>query len=153
MKLWRIPSNRSCPVAKGVFIKAIGGLKPADEDAEAIIAAWKLGEARMIEITRPRNLGSHRLLWAIIGLVWQNVEGYPSREALMDVVKIGCGHVEPLTLPDGSVWMRPKSISFAAQDEDGFKQFLDRALTFITTRLLPGLDRQDLLNEVDQILR
>lgn len=140
-------------MAKGVFVKTIGGLRAADDDAEEILSKWRLGDARMVDVTKPRNLKAHRYYWAMVGIVYRNQETYPSREALSDVIKLGAGHVETLIMPDGTAWLRPKSISFTAQDDPEFLAFLDRAKTFIITRLLPGLDLQALTDEIDYLVR
>jgi hypothetical protein len=49
-------------------------------------------------------------------------------------------------------YVSPKSISFATMDQTSFSQFYDRALEVITTKILPGVDKQDLTDRVKKIM-
>lgn len=131
------------------FFKLGRNLVAADEEAEDAIARIAHGEALLIDIRRPRNLKFHRKYWALIATVFDNQERYPTREHLHVAVKLAAGWFDSMVLEDGRLVYVPRSISFAAMDEDEFTKFYSEAVGAII-RLLPQFNAEFLLEAVSE---
>jgi hypothetical protein len=60
---------------------------------------------------------------------------------------VSCGVVEPVITIEGEIIMYPSSTAFDAMKEEEFKAYFDAAMELITTRIIPGMDLEDLLRE------
>lgn len=132
--------------------RTIGGLKPDNALGEEIIAKIPMGSVVSAEIRRPRHLRHHRKLFALLQAIFPHQDTYPTFKAFRAAVLCAVGHCEAVPLPDGRTVLVPESISFAKLDQSGFEQLYDRALDLILTRILPGIDRDDVEREVSTIL-
>ena len=61
------------------------------------------------------------------------------------------GYYEVFRLNGKEVY-QTKSISFAKMDQTEFEQFYDRAVTIIINKYLCGVNRQQLLQEVEEFI-
>jgi hypothetical protein len=104
----------------------LGVLRPLNGIAEQYIRDLPSDQIVSVQVKMPRNVGRHNYYWALIGETSKHTEY--TNEQLHDLVKVMCGHCEPLTAPNGYVWWRPKSISFAKMSEPEFVNFLDRVI-------------------------
>lgn len=138
-------------MAKGVFKKDLRALRPADPQAEEIMRNLKMGAEVMVEVRQSRNLGMHKLYWALVNLVAENMDGDFKPEVVSDVIKVRAGHVTVVRTAKGEVFI-PKSISFAKCDQAEFKAFFDRAIQVVTSDILPGLDSETLRREVYEMI-
>lgn len=127
--------------------KSLGGLKAADEVAASVLAGIKENDLVAVEIKRRRNLKMHRLFWALMQKIYENQETYSSPEEVAAAFKVAAGHCDFVQTPRGLVGV-PKSISFAKMDQAEFRAFFDKALDYLTTVVIPGLNRDDLEREV-----
>jgi hypothetical protein len=137
---------------KMTFIKHLGSLRPADPNAEAFLAHTRVGQYVLVEAHRPRNPDHHRKFFAMLNIVLQNQEHYQSIDDLLDVCKLRTGHVKTIATKIGEVQI-PKSISFASMDQTEFEAFYTRAVDWVCTEVVPGLERRDLDEEVANQLR
>lgn len=129
--------------------KTLGGsLQPIDDQGRAVIAKLGRGEVVAMTMRRPRNVGHHRKLFALLSLIHENQSRYPTVEDLLDAIKIYIGHCTTITLRDGRTGYVPKSISFAQMDQAGFETFWDRIVTVVCEQIIPGLQRADLEREL-----
>lgn len=107
----------------------------------------------MVEARRARNPKFHRKLFALLNLVVQNTDRYPSVDVLLFGLKIAVGHCDILIGTDGtSKFFMPKSISFESMDQIAFDAFYDRAIDVICRCILPGTDSDALRAEVEQMI-
>ena len=138
---------------KATFCRELNALRPVGEEAEAGLSKIPAGDVVMVEIKRPRNMGHHRKWHALLDLVFDNQERYPNKEALSAAIKCGVGHcdVYPMANGEGMV-MVPKSTAFTAMEQGDFEAFYDRAVNLIISKIIPGLTRESLLDEVEAIL-
>ncbi len=134
-----------------VFRKDLGCLRPVNSQADDVLAKIKLGDVAAVEVRKPRNLGHHRLYWALCTLVADNMDGDYSAEIVSDVLKIRAGHVTAVKTAKGEIFL-PKSISFSALDQIAFNDFFDRVLRVVVSDILPGLDSEILRAEVQSIV-
>ncbi|KKM19360.1 hypothetical protein LCGC14_1656420 [marine sediment metagenome] len=130
------------------FRKRLGTLIPTDEESEAALARIPVGSIVMVKIRRPRNVLHHRKLFALLNLVVNNQEHYETTEHLLAAIKVATGHCHTYPMKNGNVTYIPKSISFASMDQTAFDKFWDGAVKFICSKVIPGVDRADLENEI-----
>lgn len=134
--------------------KHLGSLRPADQAGEDALRKVGQGELVSIEIKRPRNIKHHRMYWALVTLVWENMDGdrYPTAEDLHAAIKIAAGLRTRIELPDGSVGFIPGSIAFHKMDQAAFGEFYDRVCDLIAKHFLPGVTKADLKREVESLV-
>lgn len=140
-------------MAKGYFAKHIGSLRPADENAEAIMRTIAMGECVEVAVQRKRNPRHHRKLFALLGIVVDNTDGrWPNASTLLEDLKMAIGLFEKRVSIGGRVYHVPKSISFASMDQAEFSLAYDQMVDVIVTRIIPGLNRDELEREVMEII-
>lgn len=137
-------------MARFLVSKHLNSLRPVDEGGEDALRKIGQGELVMVEVKRPRNLKHHRLYWALVSLVWQNMDGdrYPTAEDLHSAIKIAAGLRTMIQLPDGTVGFIPGSIAFHKMSQDDFAAFYDRVCDLVAKHFLPGVTVLELKNEV-----
>ena len=128
--------------------KIIGGtmcLVPDCVDAAEWLNKTKLEQGVMIEPRRPRNIGHHKKLFALLNLAVQNwPTGDIDTETLLGAIKIKTGHCTELKTKSG-VMQIPKSINFESMDQIEFSPFYKQAVTIISKVL--GVTPEDLEQE------
>lgn len=133
-----------------LLAKGLGcSLHPADPESEAEIGKLGRGEVLRFTARRPRNLGHHRKFFALLQLVFDNQELYADREELRRALLIEAGHFDDVRLLDGATVRTAKSISFSAMDQAAFEAVYDSVLAVVLTKLLPGIGREELEQEVE----
>lgn len=133
------------------LIKANGALSPSLPEDEEKLSKWKWGDILEVEIKKPRNGGFHRKFMAMVGLVFENQEKYPTIEKLLIEIKLLTGHYTDHTDLDGKTDRIPDSISYAAMDEMEFALFYSKAIDVILANIMP-VEREDLDRMVDVVL-
>lgn len=138
-------------MAKVLMTKHFGALRPADSVAEAALSRIKNADTVLVEFRRPRNLSHHKMFWALMGLVHDNLDHdrYPTVEDFVAAVKIAAGLRTRIELPNGDVGFIPGSIAFHKMDQDEFSKFYDRVCDLIAKHFLPGVNTDDLRREVE----
>lgn len=143
-------------MADGLFAHTLGALRPADDASAEIIKGLGQGELVKVDVTRPRNLGHHRLFWALMSLLHQNLPDdkraeYPTIKRLVTFFKIATGHVETFLI-DGREITVPLSISFAAMDEIAFSQFFNQCCDLIAKDFIHGVKAEDWRKEIASMI-
>ncbi len=138
-------------MAKFLATKHFGALRPCDEIGEAALRKIGHGEVIQIEIRMPRNANHHRMFWALMSIVWDNMdhERYPTVEDLVAAVKISAGLRTRIQLPNGEVGFVPGSIAFSKMDQAAFGEFYERVCDLIAKHFLPGVTSAQLREEVE----
>jgi len=126
------------------------GFIPVDTNGTESCAKMKAGTLVEIEVKQPRNIQHHRLYWALVSKVWENMdhERYPSPDDLSAAFKIAAGIRTRIELPNGTVGFIPGSLAFHKMDQREFSAFYDRICDLICKHFIPGLDEQDLRDEI-----
>ena len=132
---------------KFTFIAYDGKLTPATDEAEAWARKIKPGDIIEVDVVRPRSQQFHKLLFAMLKIVSDNLDNC-SVDNLLDVIKLGTGHTKIIELPGGAYYAIPKSISFSAMDQDTFSAFFTKAVDYIISDVLPGIDKEALTHEI-----
>lgn len=128
--------------------KHLSALYPADKEAEEYLKKIKPEVVFSAEIRRPRNYMNHRRYFSLLQLVVENQEKFKSVEHLKEAIKFELGHTELIRKMDGEFIEMPKSISFASMDEVHFQRYFSDSIDVIIKYILPGVEREDLINEV-----
>jgi hypothetical protein len=138
-------------MAKFLAVKHLGGLRPADQAGHEALTKIGQGETVMVEVKKPRNARHHRMFWALMTLVWEQMdqERYPSVEDFVAAIKIAAGHRTRIELPNGVVGFIPRSIAFHKMDQTEFSAFYERVCDLIAKHFLPGVTSDELKAEVE----
>lgn len=121
----------------------------ADEEA---LMDYAENKQLTVTLARTRSSRQHRFFWALLQKVCHNHDVYRRPEQLLVWLKIRLGYVEEVRLHEDQVWWQTKSISFNSMGQDEFRKFFDAAVDCIVTEVIPGLDRDDLIREVEVML-
>lgn len=136
-----------------IFMQRRGSfLAPAAPmDGEAL-EAFPTGKNLRVAITQPRSIKQHRLYFAMLNLVAENMATEVTSDALHEWVKLRCGVSVAIPLKSGAVDLVAGSIAFDKMDQDQFNRFFERAATLIVTHLIPGLGKPALIREANLML-
>jgi hypothetical protein len=140
-----------------LYIKQPGMLIAADDLARQLLAKIPNGTTVTAEPKVPRNVKHHRMFFALMTLVHENLPErssalYPTVENLVDAMKLATGHYETIRLPNGKTGFKLKSISFAKLDQTQFNEFFDRCCNVIAEHFIPGLPAGKLRSEVELMI-
>lgn len=113
---------------------------PMDESA---LEGFDAGKPLRVRITQPRNIGRHRLYWAMVALIRDNMDNPPPQETLHDAFKVMLGLTQTVRLKGGETVTLPGSTAFDNMDEPAFREFLESFWTLVRTRIIPGLGRAE----------
>lgn len=132
--------------------KQLGALRPADEAGRDALAKIGNGEIVTVEVKRPRNVRFHRKYWALVNLVFENMDRYPSPDDLHAAIKIAAGLRTAIQLPDGTMGYIPGSIAFHKMGQSEFEAFFDRVCDLVAAHFLPGVTSEALKAEVEDLI-
>lgn len=134
------------------FVKKEGALVPGDGDAALAFSKMKDGHGYLLNVTRPRNVMHHRKLFALLSVVQDNTDKWPTVETLLADLKISTGLFETrVNMVTGLPYVVAKSISFASMSQDEFEDWFERAVDLISKQVLE-MDRAHLVEEINSIL-
>jgi hypothetical protein len=138
-------------MARFLASKHFNSLRPTDQAGEDAMRKLGQGEVVMIEMKRSRNIKHHRMFWALMSLVWENMDSarYPTVDDLVSAIKIAAGHRTRIELPNGEIGFIPGSIAFHKMDQAAFSDFYNRVCDLIAKHFLPGVSSEDLKREVE----
>lgn len=127
--------------------KTLEGLIPADAEGAIALGKIALGDVVQVDVVQPRQSNFHRKFFSLLRLVLDNQEKYQSEDELLDALKIGVGHCDTIER-NGVKYRIPKSISYDALSNEEFAAFYDRAVHWVCTSVIPGMDERGLDEEV-----
>lgn len=119
------------------------GLVPASEYDLDRLSRYRIGSHLMCTIEQPRDERLNRRLHGLINKVALAIGEEP--ESLKWWLKLECGLRRGINHFDGSTSIEPLSLSDLDQAE--FSAFYDKVCEIIVTRIIPGADIEDLLND------
>lgn len=117
-----------------------------------MLEAFPAGKPLKVAVTQPRSIKAHRLYFAMLKLVADNLDGPATKEALHEWVKLRTGVSVAIPLKSGKVDIVPGSIAFDKMSEDEFRVFLEAAKTLIVEHLIPGMSKPALEHEARVML-
>jgi hypothetical protein len=96
-----------------------------------IITEAEPGEMFRWAFKRDRSGPHHRRTMKLLNVVFDAQDRFEHFEMFLSWVKVGAGHVEWAPGPKGGIVPLPKSISYAAADQDEFTEFAANAEAFL----------------------
>ena len=134
--------------------KKDGHFIASDHIAADELRAIAEGEHFTADIKRARNLGHHMKFFAMLGIVYEAQDKYPTSKHLLNAVKIGIGHADLVNLDKNVAYYDPRSINFAQMDQSAFEQFYDKAIMWIVSKKGPlnGADKEEIVQQVMEFL-
>jgi hypothetical protein len=134
--------------------KHLHSLRAIDQAGEEIVSKIANGEIVQLEIRRPRNIKHHRMYWALVTLVHENLDGerYKTPDDFHAALKVAAGIGTRIVLPNNEVVMIPGSIAFHKMDQTEFATVYDRICDLVAKHFLPGVTKADLKNEVSLLI-
>ena len=136
-----------------VMVKHNGGLIAADDGAAETLRSVKQGREVLVEVKTPRSPRQHRLFFALLGMLVENGDTFPTVEAALSAVKIALGEADPIiNAATGEVVYVLRSIAFASCDQTRFAKLFDDATKLIADRWLhtaPEALRQRVYEMID----
>jgi hypothetical protein len=139
-------------MTRAMFIKQPGRLIPADADAEEMMSGIKNGVGVFVSVKEPRNYKHHQLMFVMLNKICENCLEWKDAHSLLDALKIEVGYVDRVKDLHGKIYLKPKSISFEKMDQTAFRRFYNRLVHVVCTQVIPGLDKEDLEREVNEML-
>jgi hypothetical protein len=131
---------------RGPFLAPLAPL-----DAEQL-ERFPAGAALKVKITQPRNVGRHRLYWAALQLVRDNMDEPPPLDHLHEAVKVRLGYVRTIRFSNGETARIPDSIAFDKMTEAEHREFFDRFADFVRTTIIPGLNKAAFTAQAEALL-
>lgn len=135
-----------------IFRKSLDGLRPVDETGQGTLRKFKLGAEVAVEVKQPRNLKHHRKMFALLNKVIENQERFSNPRQLLAAIQIATGYTEQVKVR-GVVHEVPTSIAFHNMSQPEFDQLYEHAVDFILSDVLPGLGKQELEAEIQEMLQ
>lgn len=123
-----------------IWTASDSGLVPGDEEAAKLCAKLKLGQQVRVEVTRLRSPDQLKLWWALVDLAFSHQSYYATKEDFADAIKCALGHCHVITMPDGRIVQRPKSIALGNMKQADFQQFFDATEKLLAEKMSVTVD-------------
>lgn len=123
---------------RALFQRDFNGFRPANEEAQEMMASCKFGEIVELKATKVRNGKYHRLFFAMLKLISDNSEPHISPKAALHFAKLATGTGELVEDSKGDKHFVPGSISFAKMDQAAFEEFVGTAIPPLVGRFMRG---------------
>ena len=119
-------------------------------------AAWdELPADRLCraDIVVPRNLKHHRQFFALLHVIFEAQDFFPTIENLRAQVLIGCGFYQKMHRFDGSYYYVADSMAFDKMGDDAFNPFFDKFVKLCDEKILPNVGEQTIRDMFEEILQ
>jgi hypothetical protein len=136
---------------RNLFIYALDGFRPFNDEAQGFTAKCKLGQVVELKPTRVRNGKYHRLFFAILKLISENSNPAITAETALYLAKVGAGVGEWINTPGGKDLFVPGSISFASMKQDDFEAFVKAAIPPLCLRFMNGTAPDAVIQEAMEL--
>lgn len=140
-------------MADTIYMRREGSkLIPCAAVDESALLAFPDGKDLSVTIKRPRSYRQHKFFFALLQKICENHEFYKTPEQLLIFLKVRLGYVEEVKFHNDQMWWATKSISFTTMGQDEFQKFFNASLDVIVSEIVPNLDRNDVLREVEEMV-
>ncbi|MBG6211727.1 hypothetical protein IWQ49_006418 [Labrenzia sp. EL_126] len=140
------------PYIRGFHPQVGAFLVPTTEEGREQLGALKAGKEVMVHVHAPRNIKHHKMFFALLHKVIDGGAWDGDTDSLTDAVKIATHHVDIVIGMDGKTYYRLRSLKFESMPQDKFNRFFDRAVFYVSTRLLGNDDWEALRDEIAEIV-
>jgi hypothetical protein len=135
-----------------LMVKQKGRLLPAEPMSAEAIDRMKEGEIVTCTMRRNRNPKHNAKFFALLKIVFEAQSVYPTPGRLRTALKMATGLFESGVTVDGIPFVEPLSTNFGSMCQADFEAWYDRAIDVILTKILPGVNKQELTDRVNEIL-
>jgi hypothetical protein len=140
-------------VARLYLRRVLTGLVAADEESDAAMRRYKVGDVYRADVVKPRSYQHHKLIMALLSLTYKNLpEKYatlwPSFDKFRKSIALEAGHTETVITRDGVCHEGPGSLSYDALDEADFTRVSAAMMTICA--LILDLSEPELAAEVSR---
>lgn len=132
------------------------GLVPLYDSDHDLKLRLRVGSTVRCRVTLPRNYEFHKKFFALVRLTYDNLPlplverwNVHSTDDMLRRFKRDLGYFTATVNDRGEREIEYKSISFAAMDEEEFERFYTDCVNLVLDKYIPGIDRDDLINEVE----
>ena len=127
--------------------KKLGGLSPAGDDAYRILSKIPTGAKVSVDVRAwgRRSTEQHNYGFALLNILFEAQEHYPSLEHFRKALLIHLGHCTKYPQKDGTEIPIADSMAFAKMNPVEYSSLIDEILTFAEGM---GFDRAALMTEV-----
>lgn len=140
-------------MAETIYVRRKGNsLHPCSQADEDALQGFAEGRDLSCSLSRPRSTKQHRFFWGLLQKVCHNHEVYKRPDQLLIWLKVRLGYVEEVRFHGDQTWWVAKSISFNSMGQDEFRMFFAAAIDCVVTEVIPGLNADDLIHEVEEML-
>jgi hypothetical protein len=145
---------------KAMLLRTPTGLRGATPDDHAAYSKFKRrletmkpGKWLRLEWSAPRNGPHHRKFMALVNLVTENSERYPTIPQALVAIKLAAAYFDPHIDPrTGEIIPIPHSIAYDAMDQDEFDKFYSAALDGVLQTILPTMSKETAEKLMDMIV-
>ena len=131
-----------------IYLKrTLTGFVADDEAAASSMRRIPVGTTVRCEIVKPRSVAQLRMYWAMCSLVAMNHAELQTREQVDQALRLLTGHVDLVKVGD-KVLKLPRRIAFSTLSQDEWTEYLSRAKDAVCEHLLPGVDGDEIQNEI-----
>lgn len=131
-----------------IYLKrTLTGFVADDEAAASSMRRIPVGTTVRCEIVKPRSVAQLRMYWAMCSLVAMNHAELQTREQVDQALRLLTGHVDLVKVGD-KVLQLPRRIAFSTLSQDEWTEYLSRAKDAVCEHLLPGVDGDEIQNEI-----
>ena len=133
------------------------GLVPLYDSDHDLKQRLRVGSTVRCRVSLPRNYRFHKKFFALVRLTFDNLPlplverwNVRSENDMLRRFKRDLGYYSSTVNDLGEREIEYRSISFSAMDEEEFERFYDDCVNLVLYGYIPGINRQDLLEEVER---
>ena len=127
------------------------GFFPTNPMAWDDIAPVKMGSEVVCSFYTPRNLESLKFLWALVHKTADNSDRWLDKDEAMEDLKMRARFAKFVRDRDGNMTLRPKSLKRI--NEEQLRLLTEKIMDIIVQEILPGMKRNDLRREIEEMLK
>lgn len=131
--------------------RELNRLVPVTAYDSELLSAIPLGKDLNAKLSAKRSLKQNQFYWCVLGKVVESHPFYMSSKAVHMAIKTRLGLVEEIKFHDGRMITVVSSTAFDVMDATEFRGVFDNAIEVILSEILPGITRQELLGEAEQM--
>ena len=135
--------------------KQNGKLIPSSQSDKEKVDKLPSGEPIQLKYVEIRNVRHHRLYFAFINKVFQNLpekfdKNWPDVDSFRRSMQMYAGYYDETISLKGETHLQPKSIAFDKLDETAFSELHSKVKNVIGKHILPEMDMEIVEREIEQ---
>jgi hypothetical protein len=132
------------------------GLVPMYDSDFDLKKRLKIGSVVKCKVSNPRNYEHHKKFFALVRLTFDNLPSnlaesweIHNEEDMLRRFKRDLGYFTSTYNERGEREIEYLSISFAAMEQHEFERFYNQCIDLVLSKYIKGLDKQDLITEIE----